>query len=344
VALSGGPAESPWPGACRGLEALTPTQDGSPGLLAAAAWPHLLTWNGDGWAVAPLPGDRTGRAPAGSPPPCVAADWDGDGYVDVLQLRDAEGLLWRGQKGGFAEPVACPAGSGGSPARWCVGDFDTDGKPDLFVSGSESCQLWENEGRDSFRPVIHYAGSLDYRTEPGAADCLATDLNHDGRPDVALLYGKGHFLYHFNRGYRCMAEEGQLTLDLDPSGGDPSKAGGPACATAGDVNADGSLDLAVAFDSGEVRCFLNDRRDQPGLWIRLPRGRTGPVTVSVWQGQPRAFCVGTHLVAGHAPPTCVPLRRPGPCVLRWRWPGGQPLELTANPGDELILPWHGAHD
>ena len=70
-----------------------------------------------------------------------------------------------------------------------------------------------NAGAGRFRPVLRYAGSVGHKLHPGAADCLATDLNHDGRPDLALLYAKGRFLYHFNRGYRCMGEEGELTLE-----------------------------------------------------------------------------------------------------------------------------------
>ena len=331
------PATRPpeWPSECRALAAISPRQDGSPGLLMSADWPLLLVWEGDGWSAAPLPGGGPHDTPAGLGP-CVVSDWDGDGYADVLQLRDAGGLLWEGREGGFAEPRLCDVKAGGLPARWAVGDFDTDGRPDLFVSGGETCELWENAGSGGFRPVIGYAGSLLFKQQPGAADCLATDLNHDGRPDLALLYENGQFLYHFNRGYRCMAEEGQLTLACELT-----EHLRPTCAAAGDFNADGSLDLAVAFATGEVVCFLNDLPEPPGLWVRLPRGCTGPVTVSAWQGAPYASCVGTHLVAGHEP-TYFPLRRHGPCTLKWRPPGGPPQELTAEDGAGVTLSWEGA--
>ena len=317
----------PWPGQCSALAAMSPSHDGAAGLLISADWPHVFTWNAEGGSIAPLPGSRARYASAGPGAPCVAADWDGDGYADVLQLRDKASLLWRGTQGGFAEPTPSAVTSGGSPARWCVGDFDTDGRTDLYVSGSKANELWENAGAGRFRPAIGCAGSLQYRNEPGAADCLATDLNHDGRPDLALLYEKGHFLYHFNRGYRCMAEEGELKLKAKPSDRALSEARGPMRAAAGDFDGDGWLDLAVAFATGEVDCFLNAGPGgpprAPGLWIQLPPGRTGPVTVSVWQGGPRAFCVGTSLVAGHAPPTWAALRRRGPCTLQWRLPGGR---------------------
>ena len=230
--------------------------------------------------------------------------------------------------------------SGGSPAQWCVGDFDTDGRLDLFLSGSATCELWENAGDARFRPVIDYAGSLQYKTEPGAAKCLATDLNHDGRPDVALLYAKGYFQYHFNRGYRCMAEQGQLRLAMDDPPQEKQDGPGPLRGTTGDFDGDGALDLAVAFSSGEIRCFFSKERDAPGVWVRLPRGRTGPVTVSVWQGDAYPVCVGTYLIEGHSPPTYVSLRRAAPCSLKWRWPGGPLRTLRAEAGESITLP-HG---
>ncbi len=150
---------------------------------------------------------------------------------------------------------------------------------------------------------------------------LATDLNHDGRPDLTLLYENGRSFYHFNRGFRCMGEEGELKLEMPRPTGGPREALGPMRAAAGDFDSDGSLDLAVASATGEVRCFFSDLAEAHGLWIRLARRRTGPVTVSVWQGKEYPVCVGAYLVEGHSPPTFATLRRPGPCVLKWRKPG-----------------------
>ena len=330
-----------WREECAGLAPVSPSQDGSPGVLVSAKWPRILTRDRGEWSASPLPGEGAQHASVGSGLSCVVADLDSDGCADILQLREKESLLWQGIAGGFAEPVRCAVTSGGAPARWCIGDLDTDGGPDLFISGSERCELWESRGRE-FQPVIDYAGSLQFLAGPGASDCLATDLNHDGRPDVALLYPRGSFSYHFNRGYRCMAEEGELRLDGGPPGGPvPEDAPRPVRAVAGDLDGDGALDLAVAFDSGEVACVMNgefeDPSETPAVRIRLPKGHTGPVTVSVWQGSDYQFCVGTCVVPGHSPPVHANLRRPGPCVLRWRWPGGPGRESTAEEGAEVVL-------
>jgi hypothetical protein len=112
---------------------------------------------------------------------------------------------------------------------------------------------------------------------------------------------------------------------------------------AGDFNGDGSLDLAVAYSDGQVHCYFDgqftDAAQTPDVWLGLPPGQTGPVTVSVWQGQAFPVCVGTYLVPGHAPATYVSLRKGEPCTLKWRWPGGTPRELAAKPGDQIVLPF-----
>ena len=164
-----------------------------------------------------------------------------------------------------------------------------------------------------------------------------------GPPELSLAFpkaahAKGRFLYHFNRGYHCMGEEGELTLEAHRPAHPPPKARGPVRAAVADFNGDGSLDPAAAFTTGQVACFLSSLFDAPGLWIRLPRGHTGPVAVSVWQGAAHPVCAGTYLVDGHSPPTYVALRKRSACTLRWRWPGRPPRLLEAKHGSAAILP------
>jgi hypothetical protein len=48
--------------------------------------------------------------------------------------------------------------------------------------------------------------------------------------------------------------------------------------------------------------------------------RGGPVTVSVWRGEP-AWCMRTAAVCGPQPRACFGLRGSGPAVIRWKPPG-----------------------
>ena len=327
-----------WSRGCFGLTPLGLREENSIGLLLASDWPYLLSWQGTEWAVAALPGDPTDHPVPDTAAPCVVADWNDDGHADVLQLRDGGALLWTGGRTGFSRPEPWGIRSDGGVVSWAAGDYDTDGRLDLFVSARRGCELWENTRTGVFLPAIVSAGSLQDKAMPGAAECLATDLNHDGRPDLALLYESGHFLYYFNRGYGCLADQGEVQLAAKRTNLDPVRTPGLLRASGGDLNHDGSTDLAVAYRDGRVQCFLNRRFDEPEILIRLPRGRAGPVTVSVWQGDEHAFCVGTHLVTGHDPPTHATLRKRSRCTVRWRWPGGPPRALHVKAGSEVVLP------
>ncbi len=320
---------------CTGLGVLSPGQDGCPGLVMSSQWPGMLQFDGTQLRSVPLPGTKGAYSYLGPAAPCIVGDWNRDGFADVLQPREQGSVLWNGRQGGFGTPVVCSVRQCGAPGMWTQGDFDGNGTEDLFVIGRESSELWESSGRGTFRPVIRFAGSLSYRVAPGASQCLATDLNHDGRTDVSIFYGKGDFQYHFNRGYRCMAEEGELRLDTGLVKRDASGLHGAIAAAAGDLNSDGSLDLAVAFHSGQIIAFFSELVEKPALWLRLRRGHTGPVTVSAWQGEAFPVCVGTYAVNGHAPPTYATVRTHGPCTVKWRYPGEpekqRQIVVTAKP-------------
>ena len=117
------------------------------------------------------------------------------------------------------------------------------------MSGPKQNLLWENDGKGGFREVSNWAGSLSYKAQPGASACAAADLNHDGRPDLILCYAEAGFVYHFNRGFRCLGEEGDLRLEQVEEGPKPDSFGVRRCVAA-DFNADGAEDLAVAFAGG----------------------------------------------------------------------------------------------
>jgi hypothetical protein len=316
----------PMPGAalrpaaeCLGLAPAGLPADGSPAVLVSTpAPPYLVYRDAKGeWRTAALPdGDAVARAGRASTP-CVVADLDNDGFYDVLQPREKGGVLWKGQAGGFAAPVASPVACAGEGGRAALGDFNQDGFLDVFLAAAAGHELWENDGHGGFRAVSPWAGSLAYKVGEGLAGCRVADLNHDGRPDLCLLYSRDNFTYHFNRGFRCFGAEGGLALGGAPGAPAAAAAGQKACAVA-DFNGDGSLDLAVAFSDGQVYCYYNDACNKPLLRVGLAKGAAGPVTVSLWQGERLPVCVGAAAVHAAAPRACFCLPGPGEYTLRWR--------------------------
>jgi len=331
-------------GECTGLAACS--TDGSPGVLVSTySGPLLLVADGQaGWKKQPLPAAGAIHEEIGPVSACIVADLDMDGHVDVLQPGDRGGILWRGKADGFAKPRKTAVAAGPGLAAAAVGDFNEDGALDIFLAGAEKSTLWENDGEGNFKDVSRRSGSVGYKCPPGAGEARAVDLNHDGRTDLCLMYLQSGIVYHFNRGFRALAEEGDVRLPgLYGKPGRPPL--GQKAMAVGDFNADGSQDLAVWITNDEVYCYLNEQCHQPVLRLRLAKGMTGPVTVSGWMGEKHPICVGAAAVTAHSPPTCLCARYPGECRIKWRTAAqGEQLrnvKVEDGPVDVLIEPAAG---
>ena len=322
--------------------ALAPcSTDGRPGLLiSTSAAPVLLAANAKGeWSKTDLAaGAQDGL---GRPSPCVVADLDNDGFVDILQPGEAASVLWRGKAGGFQPHARCPVATGGGTAAAALGDFSQDGLLDLFLAGPERNTLWENDGKGGFRDVFRHSGSMSYKCPAGATDAKTMDLNHDGRQDLCLVYPEGDLLYHWNRGFRAFGEEGEVRLPSPQADAGQPRLGQRALAAA-DLNADGSADLAALLTNGDLIVCFNDQAGIPGVRLRLPKGTTGPVTASAWIGEKHPICLGALPVPGHSPATFLCTRYPGKATVRYRLPGRPEQTLTVavedSPKDALLAP------
>jgi hypothetical protein len=124
-------------------------------------------------------------------------DYDNDGNLDVLFLRgaweqSARLSLLRNKGGGQFEDVTIESGLGAplstESAAW--GDYDDDGRLDLFVCGeyhsdapdaANGCRLYHNEGSGKFKDVAAEAGVVNERVAKGSA---WGDFDGDGRLDL----------------------------------------------------------------------------------------------------------------------------------------------------------------
>jgi hypothetical protein len=320
--------------ACLGLAPCS--TDGRPGvLLSRTETPLLLIADPKGWKRVELP---AGAEDLGQPSACVVADLDNDGFGDVLQPGERGSTLWRGKAGGFERPVRVNIATGGGAALAALGDFAQNGRLDIFLAGREKNTLWENGGKQGFRDVFRYGGSISYKCPPGASAVQVMDLNHDGRQDLCLAYEQNDLLYHFNRGFRSFAEEGELRLPGTQTNPGEPRLGQKAVACA-DFNADGSNDLAVLLTNGDLHCYFNDQMSMPGLRLRLAPRVTGPVTASCWTDAEFPACTGTLPVSGHSPAAYIGVRSPGKYKIRYRLPGGpeQVKTVTVEDGPKDVV-------
>src|SRR5258705_5293065 len=115
-------------------------------------------------------------------------DMDGDGSLDLFWLAASAQHLFRGAGGKFTDVTnqsgALAAKFNGTPVGAVAGDYDNDGKPDLFVIRDGSLSLYHNEGSGKFADVTGAAGIPAYPFLPSSVAFV--DLDHDGDLDILV--------------------------------------------------------------------------------------------------------------------------------------------------------------
>ncbi|HEV2446976.1 MAG TPA: CRTAC1 family protein, partial [Candidatus Sulfopaludibacter sp.] len=125
-------------------------------------------------------------------------DYDGDGLLDVYFTNGARqpelvkddprwwNRLYRNRGDGTFEDVTAKAGVRGEGYSMAaaVGDYDGDGRPDLFVAGVRRNLLYRNRGDGTFEEVTAKAG---IRSEPWSIGGGWFDADGDGRLDLFVV-------------------------------------------------------------------------------------------------------------------------------------------------------------
>jgi len=120
-------------------------------------------------------------------------DYDNDGLQDLLLASDVEtNTLYHNDGNGVFTEVFVPAlasnGIASLGATW--GDYDNDGRLDIFVAGSGRNALYRNLGNDVFAFVFD---SQVVPVEGATFQCSFADFDNDGFLDLFLANG-GHVL------------------------------------------------------------------------------------------------------------------------------------------------------
>ncbi len=213
-------------------------------------------------------------------------DFDGDGWQDIVLIngkdwtsrgrRSLPALYRNNRNGSFTEATA---GSGLDVEMYGIGvaagDYDNDGRPDLYITALEGDRLFHNEGAGRFRDVTKAMGIDNANFATSAA---WFDFDKDGKLDLFVANyvqwtakgdlwcsldgatksyctpesykGTSSKLYH-NLGTRFADETAKSGV------GDPtSKSLG---ITVFDYNSDGWPDLFVANDTQPNKLYRNNR-------------------------------------------------------------------------------------
>lgn len=133
-------------------------------------------------------------------------DYDGDGWLDIYLVnalshaarvgreRPLPSALFRNARDGTFTDVTAKAGVENN--RWgtgvCAGDFNNDGREDLYVANLGPTRLYRNNGNGTFTDVAAKAGVMVNTWSTG---CAFGDYNGDGWLD---LYVAGYVDFDWN--------------------------------------------------------------------------------------------------------------------------------------------------
>jgi tetratricopeptide (TPR) repeat protein len=217
-------------------------------------------------------------------------DYDGDGWLDVYvvqggpfppsgSLRSDGDRLFRNRGDGTFVDVTESAGITSFPRGYghgvAVGDYDNDGRPDLFVTRWRSYALYHNRGDGQFEDVTELAGLGGDRDWPTSS--AFADLDGDGDLDLYVCH---YFAYDPANPKRCehrdrpgsddcmprdypslpdhvFRNDGGRFVDVTASAGFVDPDGRGLGILAADLDDDNKVDLYVANDMSANYLFRN---------------------------------------------------------------------------------------
>jgi hypothetical protein len=237
-----------------------------------------------------------------------AADFDNDGFTDILITNIGRDLLYRNNGNGTFSEVGKAAGLNRTVA-WhagsTFGDTDNDGDLDLFIAGyvdpaalpwtgvAPVCQykglnvfcgprnlagekdvFYRNNGDGTFQESTGPAGLSDIQRYYGFS-ALFEDLNGDGKADLFVSNDSCPNYLYLNQGNGTFQEAG-LTRGVAMNGDGRTQAN--MGIAAGDFDNDGDLDLLTTTFSEDYYPLFEQQK--PGLFEDVTF-RTGLGTATV---------------------------------------------------------------
>lgn len=203
----------------------------------------------------------------------LLGDFDGDGRTDVVAMRSGQLVVSWGGISAFdvlnynpctnVVPVTCPS----SVADLAVGDFDGDGKPDIFWA--DGANWWVSFGGNT--PFVQVQSSSFH-----VSDLRFGDFNNDGTTDVLGVVGYAGSNY-YQLSYSPKGAAGALFSGWTPL--QPALTNSASGVVVADFNADGVADvLAPSSDGWQI----SEGGSQP--WTDVPQPSLGPVSFSALAG------------------------------------------------------------
>jgi hypothetical protein len=178
----------------------------------------------------------------------LIADFNGDGRPDILYSAGS-GILLRNTPSGFTEDRGSIKYKTGGVAP-AAGDFDGDGKLDLFIPQANGGKLYRNEGNWKFTDVTAASGDLANFTGH-ATSAVWVDLFKKGKLDLIVACVGGTNKYFRNLG-------GGKFKDASSEIGLDRRVLNSRAVSIADVNKDGVMDVIFNNEGQDPFILLGD--------------------------------------------------------------------------------------
>jgi hypothetical protein len=188
------------------------------------------------------------------PSEAAIGDLDGDGKPDIAVANYGSGTVSVFQNTStatvisFAAKYDVTASSGAYSVA--LGDFDHDGRTDLAIANrtSNKISVFRNL---SIPGAISFGNITDFNTAGEPYSIVAADMDNDGKTDLITANYSSNSVSIF----RNLSVIGTIDFQLKP---DVAAGTNPVTIAAGDINADGKIDVVVGnYGSHNVTVFKN---------------------------------------------------------------------------------------
>ena len=188
----------------------------------------------------------------------ITADYDNDGFLDLLFINSLKSRLYKNDgKGKFIDmtsTIGIDFISNGIKAGFL--DYDLEGDLDLYVASGSVNQLYRNNADGTFTEISNKSGTAGDSVK--SKDIEIGDFDDDGDVDLFVLNEDRSSRFYNNR------RQGYFS-DITTKVG-LNFSGQPSTVVSGDYNNDGHLDLFIADLAGEQHAIFQNKGD--GTFIK----------------------------------------------------------------------------
>ena len=188
----------------------------------------------------------------------LTADYDNDGFLDLLFINNLKSRLYKNDgKGKFIDmtsAIGIDFISNGMQAGFF--DYDLEGDLDLYIASGSANKLYRNNADGTFTEVSDKSGTAGESVK--SKDTAFGDFDDDGDVDMFVLNQDGASRYYDNLRQGYFADiTGSVGLNF---------VGQPSTVVSGDYNNDGYFDLFIADLGGEQHAIFQNKGD--GTFIK----------------------------------------------------------------------------